>query len=80
MAEFETTRCSLQHPGEGLAGECLEALLDHAGKTMELSTIVAETQSANTASRKFLEKHGMEFEKIVSRFGEQQMIYRKKLL
>lgn len=65
--------------GEGLARECLAALLSYARKELRLSSIVAETQAANIASRDLLEKAGFKAERTLIRFGEKQFIYRKPL-
>lgn len=65
--------------GKGLARECLLALLSYARKELHLSSIIAETQAANTASRGLLEQTGFRAEKTLVRFDEKQFIYRKPL-
>lgn len=64
--------------GKGFAFEAATAFLEQASKTLKLSSIIAETQAANTASRKLLEKLGMAPAREVVRFGEEQVIYRKE--
>lgn len=65
--------------GMGLAFETLTAILDFTSESLEYKTIIAETQAANDASRRLLEKLGMSIDKTISRFGEEQIIYRKAL-
>ena len=61
--------------GKGYATEAVGTIIDHAFKTLNLPRVVAETQMANTASRRLLERLGMSLEQTVERFGEQQAIY-----
>ncbi|WP_421726472.1 GNAT family N-acetyltransferase [Bauldia sp.] len=61
--------------GRGYATEAVGALLVHAERQLGLSRVVAETQSANLASRRVLEKVGMKPERRLIRFGQEQMIY-----
>jgi ribosomal-protein-alanine N-acetyltransferase len=63
--------------GKGLAFETLTAVLDFAAETLKLESIVAETQASNSASRKLLEKLGFTFERGITRFGKEQIIYHK---
>lgn len=61
--------------GRGYAAESAAAVIDFAFEKMKLPALVAETQSANLASCRLLEKLGMELERTVVRFGEEQSIY-----
>lgn len=65
--------------GRGLAQEVISVALEYAVSQMHLTRILAETQSANKASRSLLEKVGMEPLATVLRFGKEQTIYRKWL-
>lgn len=67
-----------EHWGLGLALETLIVVLEFAARTRELKSIIAETQTANLASRKLLEKLSMSLDREVVRFGENQVIYRKE--
>ncbi len=61
--------------GKGIAQEAAVSVLSYAKNTLGLNRVLAETQLANDASRKLLQKIGMlEFER-VSRFGNEQIIY-----
>ena len=62
--------------GEGYAYEALSAAIAYAATVMKLRCLLAETQCANHASRKLLKKVGMEPVRTLSRFGEDQIIYR----
>jgi len=61
--------------GAGYATEVSRAVLQYGFKALNLDKIVAETQAANTASRKLLEKLGMTLVKTLERFGEMQCLY-----
>lgn len=61
--------------GRGLATEALGACLDRALRELGLNRIVAETQEANRASRRVLEKVGMRPERRLVRFGAPQVLY-----
>lgn len=61
--------------GTGYAYEVLKELLDFAFFQLNLTKVVAETQSANVASCKLLKKFDMEVCETVSRFGTEQVIY-----
>lgn len=61
--------------GLGLAFESVKMVLCHAFDTMALPRIVSETQQANRASRRLLEKLGMQMTRTIERFGAQQIIY-----
>src|SRR5699024_11286264 len=55
--------------------EVVGHIIDYSLSELALSKIVAETQTANTASCKLLEKLGMTLERIVYRFNAEQAIY-----
>lgn len=61
--------------GKGFAKEVVQVIIDYALYELHLPKVVAETQTANTASCRLLEKLGMEMERTVSRFGAEQAIY-----
>lgn len=61
--------------GKGYASEVVSVIIHFALNELNLSTIVAETQTANQASCKLLERLGMEFERTTVRFGAEQAIY-----
>ncbi|WP_053220129.1 GNAT family N-acetyltransferase [Virgibacillus senegalensis] len=62
--------------GKGYATEAVKAVINHGFAALGLPEIVAETQTENERSRRFLERLGMEESRSVERFGEQQTIYR----
>ena len=61
--------------GQGYATEAVEAVLHYGHNVMGLPRIVAETQSANLASCRLLERVGMQFVRSVKRFNAEQSIY-----
>lgn len=61
--------------GQGYATEAVGAILGHALQNLGLPRVIAETQKANIASRRLLERLGMYPEKTVERFGAEQVIY-----
>ncbi len=61
--------------GSGYAEEVSRRILHYAFTELGLPKIVAETQAANAASRRLLEKLGMKITSTVERFGECQYIY-----
>ncbi|MGL4236274.1 MAG: GNAT family N-acetyltransferase [Tabrizicola sp.] len=61
--------------GNGYAGEAVAAVIEIALGALRLNRIIAETQSANSASRRLLERSGMVELRRVQRFGEEQVIY-----
>ncbi|WP_404408081.1 GNAT family N-acetyltransferase [Jeotgalibacillus malaysiensis] len=61
--------------GRGLGSEVVEAVLNTAFNEMNLTKIVAETQTANHSSCRLLEKVGMTLDRKVVRFGEEQRVY-----
>lgn len=61
--------------GGGFATEVVRVIINFALTGLNLSKLVAETQTANTSSCKLLEKLGMHLEKTTTRFGAEQAIY-----
>lgn len=61
--------------GNGYAGEAVAAVIKAATGLLGLSRLIAETQSANFASCRLLERSGMVELKRVQRFGNEQTIY-----
>ncbi|WDF04500.1 GNAT family N-acetyltransferase [Shouchella hunanensis] len=61
--------------GEGYATEIVKEFIYYAFHKLNLTEIVAETQLANKASCRLLEKLGMKLQETVLRFGEEQAIY-----
>ena len=61
--------------GQGYATEAVRAVIDYALKDLELPRVIAETQAANIASRRLLERLGMHPKQTVVRFGAKQIIY-----
>lgn len=61
--------------GMGYAKEVVQAAIDYAFVEMKLSKVVAETQTANVASCKLLERLNMSVEKTLERFGAEQALY-----
>lgn len=65
--------------GQGYACEALVAVIEYAASVMKLPSLIAETQCGNHASRRLLERVGMEPVRTLTRFGEDQVIYRRTL-
>lgn len=61
--------------GRGYATEAARAVLHHAEAAMRLPQVIAETQEANVASRRLLERLGMTQRALLHRFGHMQIIY-----
>ncbi|WP_404466870.1 GNAT family N-acetyltransferase [Planococcus rifietoensis] len=61
--------------GKGYASEVISVVIHFALYELNLPLIVAETQTANKASCKLLERLGMELERTIFRFGADQAIY-----
>lgn len=61
--------------GYGFAEEVIRRVIAYAFEELIIEKIVAETQSANKASCKLLQKVGMSVEQTVSRFGAEQYIF-----
>ena len=61
--------------GRGYAGEAVGAAVEYALSELRLPRVVAETQRANLASCRLLERLGMRPERTVERFGAAQAIY-----
>ncbi|MFJ7667965.1 GNAT family N-acetyltransferase [Lysinibacillus sp. NPDC097195] len=64
-----------QYWGKGYAFEVLSAVLHYGFTDIQLTKIVAETQTANIASCRILEKLGMQKIKVLQRFGHEQALY-----
>lgn len=64
---------------QGYAGEVVSAVIEYAANVIGLSSLIAETQCANHASRRLLEKVGMRPAQTLSRFGADQIIYHCQL-
>jgi len=60
---------------QGYGAEVMTKILDHASSSLLLKQLCAETQKANIASIRLLEKVGMKFERELERFGAVQVIY-----
>lgn len=63
--------------GYGYAFEACRAVLRYCEETLDLKTVVAETQSANTRSRALLERLGFTMVRQLERFGAMQCVYEK---
>ena len=61
--------------GQGYGTEAVRAIIDHGLNNLNLPRIVAETQTANTASVRLLKRVGMTLERKVMRFGAEQSVY-----
>jgi [ribosomal protein S5]-alanine N-acetyltransferase len=61
--------------GKGYATEVVQLIINYALNELNLSKVIAETQTANTSSCRLLERVGMELERTISRFGAEQAIY-----
>lgn len=61
--------------GAGYATEVVQVIIDFAFNELHFSKVVAETQIANKASCRLLERLGMELERKIIRFGAEQAIY-----
>ncbi|NTF87190.1 GNAT family N-acetyltransferase [Agrobacterium rhizogenes] len=66
------------HPdawGRGYAAEAAGRVLEHALEDLQFDRLIAETQSANSASRRLPERIGMREMKRLHRFGAEQIVY-----
>ena len=61
--------------GNGYATEVLQGIIKYAFEDLGLAKVVAETQTANIASCRLLEKLGMQLETTIERFGAEQAIF-----
>lgn len=61
--------------GVGYATEVVQLIINFALNELKLPKVIAETQTANIASCKLLEKLGMKLEGTINRFGAEQAIY-----
>ncbi len=64
-----------QYWGKGLAFEVLTAVMEEGLNYLDISSIVAETQTTNKASCHLLEKLGMHKVQVLERFGHEQALY-----
>jgi [ribosomal protein S5]-alanine N-acetyltransferase len=61
--------------GAYYATEVVQVIINFALNELKLPKVIAETQTANIASCKLLEKLGMKLEGTINRFGAEQAIY-----
>ncbi len=61
--------------GQGVAANACRTVLDHAREVIEVTTVLAETQSANQRSCRLLARLGFEKETEFERFGAQQYLF-----
>ncbi|MGL6210331.1 MAG: GNAT family N-acetyltransferase [Paracoccaceae bacterium] len=61
--------------GKGYAFEAAGEVLRFATMNLRFNTVIAETQSANLASCRLLERLGMSERRRIHRFGAEQIIY-----
>lgn len=64
-----------EHWGQGHASSAVGQVLAYAFNTLHLPRVLAETQSANIASIRLLERLGLRLLRKVVRFGAEQSIY-----
>lgn len=64
--------------GKGYATEVVEAVVTYGLEDLGLERVIAETQIANIASCRLLEKIGMGLEQTLERFGAKQGIFTTK--
>ena len=60
---------------KGYGTEIVRIMINYALNELNLMKVVAETQTANQASCKLLERVGMELERTMIRFGAEQAFY-----
>lgn len=68
-------QCDAEHWGKGYAFEAAKRVVRHVVDDPGMAQIIAETQSANGASCRLLERLGMREQRRVMRFGAEQIIY-----
>ncbi|MFF2019711.1 GNAT family N-acetyltransferase [Paenibacillus sp. NPDC058177] len=61
--------------GQGYAKEAVDQVLAYAFNKLNLSKVIAETQTANHSSCKLLERVGMKLDRKIMRYGAEQAIY-----
>lgn len=61
--------------GHGYAKEVISQMLTYAFNELNLTKVIAETQTANHSSCRLLEKVGMKLEQTLIRYGAEQAIY-----
>ena len=64
-----------QYWGQGYAYEVLTDVINYGLNILNLPHLVAETQTANIASCRLLEKVGMHKVQVLERFGHEQAVY-----
>lgn len=69
-----------QYCGRGYAMEAIKYIAEWAFDVLQIEKLMAETQLANKASIKLLQKTGFEFVKQIVRFDHKQAIYQINLL
>lgn len=62
--------------GQGLATECAIALLSYGFETLQLEQLVALAKPENLASRRVMEKIGMQLEKNIQLYGVEWVLYK----
>jgi [ribosomal protein S5]-alanine N-acetyltransferase len=62
--------------GSGYATEVVNEVINFAFEELNNPVLVAETQTANRASCRLLERLGMQIQETIERFGAEQAIYR----
>lgn len=61
--------------GKGYATEAVQCVLSHALQDLKQECVLAETQAANTASCRLLQRLGMRELRRLQRFGAEQVVY-----
>jgi len=61
--------------GNGIATEVINAIIGYSFNELDITRLVAETQTANIASCRVLEKAGMTLENKLYRFNAEQSLY-----
>lgn len=61
--------------GNGFAFESISYVMEYCRSEMKLNRLIAETQAANTASCRLLERLGYVLSEQVTRYGELQNVY-----
>lgn len=61
--------------GSGYATEVIKQMIDYAFNELQITKLIAETQIANIASCKLLQRVGMMHKTTITRYGAKQAIY-----
>ena len=64
---------------KGYATEIISVILHYSIEELNLNKVMAETQTANLASCRLLEKVGMKRVRKITRFNDEQAVYSLKL-